>query len=52
MALGQALVLGLIEGLTEFIPISNTGHLTIAGRLMRLIDNQNPGSWTAFIAVL
>ncbi len=52
MALWQALVLGLIEGFTEFIPISSTGHLTIAGRLMHLIDNQNPESWTAFVAVL
>lgn len=52
MSIIEAIILGIIQGLSEFIPISSTAHLTIAGDLFGLIDPNNPESWTAFIAVV
>ncbi|MBL7976307.1 MAG: undecaprenyl-diphosphatase UppP [Candidatus Kapabacteria bacterium] len=50
MGLVQAILLGLIQGLTEFIPISSTAHMTIAAKLFGAIQNNE--QWTSFMAVV
>jgi undecaprenyl-diphosphatase len=52
MQFWQAAVLGLVEGLTEFLPVSSTGHLTVVEKVLGLrIDDVAVTAYTAIIQV-
>ncbi|MFJ9813185.1 undecaprenyl-diphosphate phosphatase [Streptomyces sp. NPDC101158] len=52
ISLGQATILGIVEGITEFLPISSTGHLKIAEGLMGIpVDDPAVVGFSAVIQV-
>lgn len=52
MTLLEAILLGVVEGITEFLPISSTGHLTIVEKLLGYqIDDPGVTAFTAIIQI-
>ena len=49
MSILQAIVLALIEGLTEFLPVSSTGHMIIGSSIMGISSNEFVKTFTVAI---
>jgi undecaprenyl-diphosphatase len=52
MNLIQAIIIGIVQGLTEFIPVSSSAHMILTERAMKLDQTLSPEALTAFNAVL
>jgi undecaprenyl-diphosphatase len=51
MTIIHALILAIIEGLTEFLPVSSTGHLIIGSSIMGLLQDDSTKEFTKFFLV-
>jgi len=52
MTIWDSIILGIVEGLTEFLPVSSTGHLTIVSKMLGLkIDDPAITGFTAVIQI-
>jgi undecaprenyl-diphosphatase len=49
MTLTEAIILGIVEGITEFLPVSSTGHMIIASSLMGIAEEPFTKTFTVSI---
>jgi undecaprenyl-diphosphatase len=51
LSIAHSVILGLVEGITEFLPISSTGHLIITERLLDLPQTEALDAYTVIIQI-
>ncbi len=49
MTIAESIMLGIIEGITEFLPVSSTGHLILAAELLKIPESAFLGSFEIII---
>ncbi|MFN8889498.1 MAG: undecaprenyl-diphosphate phosphatase, partial [Cyclobacteriaceae bacterium] len=49
MSIWEAIILAIVEGLTEFLPVSSTGHMMIASSLMGIASDPFTKTFTVAI---
>ncbi|MCA9312519.1 MAG: undecaprenyl-diphosphate phosphatase, partial [Phycisphaerales bacterium] len=52
MNIWQAIILGLVEGITEYLPVSSTGHLIITASLLGLDGEERKAAIDAFNIII
>lgn len=52
LTLPKAIVLGVVEGVTEYLPVSSTGHLLVAERMMGLGDGADKDAADTYTVVV
>ena len=51
MTLYEAVILGIVEGVTEFLPVSSTAHIALTSQMMGLAQNDFMNSFNIIIQI-
>ena len=52
MSFSDAFIYGIVEGVTEFLPISSTGHLVVVSEFLSNKENHNEEALNAYLIVI